>query len=251
MNIRVLVADSESSSREWICHELSNDRNVDVVAACADGLEAESLVRRAQPDLLVSEVDLPGVDAFGLLAMLKGARAPGVILLSRSSQHAVAAFDVNAIDYLLKPTSADRLREAVARGKDWLERRALEEPLQWIPFAHHVRKYLDWLFVRKGERRYFVRVRDVDWIESERNHVRLHIGKECHLYQETTKGIESQLDPSQFLRIHRSTIVNIERIAELYPWYNGDYAVTLKDGTRLTMTERYKHKLRPFRRGVA
>jgi len=90
----------------------------------------------------------------------------------------------------------------------------------------------------------------VDWIESQRNHVQLHVGKECHVYQQTTKGIESQLDPSQFLRIHRSAIVNIERIQELCPWFNGDYAVTLKDGTKLTMTERYKHKLRPFRRGL-
>jgi DNA-binding LytR/AlgR family response regulator len=181
MNIRVLVADCESSSREWICRELSNDRDLDVVAACADGLEAESLVRRTQPALFVSEVDLPGVDAFGILAMLKDVPAPGVILLSRSATYAVAAFEVNAIDYLLKPTSADRLKEAVGRSKQWLERRALEEPLQWIPLAQRVRKYLDWLFVRKGERRYFVRVRDVDWIESERNHVLLHVGKECHL----------------------------------------------------------------------
>jgi two-component system, LytTR family, response regulator len=250
MNIRVLVADTESNSREWICRELSNDPDLDVIAACADGLEAESLVRRTQPDLLVSEVDLPGLDAFGILEKRERLSAPGVILLSRSAKHAVAAFEANAIDYLLKPISASRLREAVTRGKEWLERRALEEPLQWMPRLGRVRRYLDWLFVKKGDRRYFVRVRDVDWIESERNHVRLHVGKECHLYEQTTKGIESQLDPSQFLRIHRSAIVNIERIDELYR-HNGDYAVTLKNGTKLIMTERYKHKLRAFRRGVA
>ena len=251
MNIRVLVADSDSSSRERICGVLSHDRELDIVGVCANGPQALTLLRRAQPDLLVSEVDLPGLDAFRILEMFGNVTAPGVIFLSESSQHAVAAFAVDAVDYLLKPISSDRLRESVARAKQWLEVRALEEPLQWSPLIRGARRFPDWLFVKKGDRRYFVRVRDVDWIESERNHVWLHVGTERHMYPETTKGVESLLDPSQFLRIHRSAIVNIERIQELYPWYNGDYAVTLKDGTRLTLTERYKHKLRPFRRGVA
>jgi two-component system LytT family response regulator len=249
MGIRTVVADGNTQSREWIRRQIVFERDFEIVAECSDGLEAVSALRRTQAGLLISEVQLLGLDGFGVLNALQDRAKPGVVFLSSSDQRAVEAFDVNAIDYLVKPASPDRFRIALERSKEWLERRAIEEPLQWVPLL--VRKYPDWLLVKKGDRSYFVRVRDVDWIESERNHVRLHAGKECHVYQETTKGIESRLDPSQFLRIHRSAIVNIERIQELYPWFNGDYSVTLKDGTKLTMTERYKHKLRPFRRGAA
>ena len=251
MSIRTVVVDSHAQSREWIRRQIVFERDFEIVAECSDGLQAVSAIRRAQAGLLISEVQLSGLDAFGVLQMLEDCAKPGVIFLSSSDQHAVEAFGVNAIDYLVKPASPNRFRIALERSKEWLERRAFQEPLQWIPLLARARRYPDWLLVKKGDRSYFVRVQDVDWIESERNHVRLHAGKECHVYHETTKGIESRLDPSQFLRIHRSAIVNIERIQELYPWFNGDYSVTLKDGTKLTMTERYKHKLRPFRRGAA
>ncbi len=110
------------------------------------------------------------------------------------------------------------------------------------------RAYPEWLLIKKEERSVFLRISDIDWIESSRNNVRLHVGKEIYLYHETTAGIESKLDPRKFFRIHRSTIVHIERIKEMHPWFNGDYAVTLKDGTRLTLSSTYRERLKEFRR---
>jgi two-component system LytT family response regulator len=152
----------------------------------------------------------------------------------------------------MKPFSAERLHEAVDRARAEIDRSASKD----LKLALHTllediqreRAYPEWLLIKKDDRSVFLRVADIDWIESSRNNVRLHVGKEIYVYHETTSGIESRLDPRHFFRIHRSTIVNIERIREMHPWFNGDYAVTLKDGTRLTLSSTYRERLKDFRR---
>ncbi|HEY1433913.1 MAG TPA: LytTR family DNA-binding domain-containing protein, partial [Thermoanaerobaculia bacterium] len=162
------------------------------------------------------------------------------------------AFEAHAVDYLMKPFSTERLHEAVERARAAIDRSSstdlkatLHELLEDI---QRERAYPEWLLIKKEERSVFLRVADIDWIESARNNVRLHVGKEIYVYHETTSGIEARLDPRHFFRIHRSTIVNIERIREMHPWFNGDYAVTLKDGTRLTLSSTYRDRLKDFRR---
>jgi two-component system LytT family response regulator len=174
------------------------------------------------------------------------------VFVTAFDRYAVSAFEVHAVDYLLKPVSPERLKEALERSKAALQKRSSEDTAaQLLALLKEVRRYPDWLLIKTDGRSHFVRVRDIDWIESKRNNVLLHVGSASYLYHDTTTGIEGKLDPSRFLRIHRSTIVNIERIKELHPWFNGDYSVTLKDGSKLTMSNSYKQKLKAFRRGVA
>ena len=153
----------------------------------------------------------------------------------------------------MKPFSSERLHEAVERARAEIDRSSSKD----LKAALHAllediqreRAYPEWLLIKKDDRSVFLRVADIDWIESSRNNVRLHVGKEIYVYHETTSGIESRSSTrKQFFRIHRSTIVNIERIKEMHPWFNGDYAVTLKDGTKLTLSSTYRERLKEFRR---
>jgi two-component system LytT family response regulator len=152
----------------------------------------------------------------------------------------------------MKPFSSERLHDAVERARTQIDRSS-EQDLKAALHAllediQRERAYPEWLLIKKEDRSVFLRVADIDWIESSRNNVRLHVGKEIYVFHETTTGIESKLDPKKFFRIHRSTIVNIEKIKEMHPWFNGDYAVTLKDGTKLTLSSTYRERLKEFRR---
>jgi two-component system LytT family response regulator len=156
------------------------------------------------------------------------------------------------VDYLMKPFSSERLHEAVERARAEIDRsssRDLDATLRsLLENIQRERTYPEWLLIKKDDRSVFVPIAEIDWVESSRNNVRLHVGKEVYVHHETTSGIEARLDPKKFLRIHRSTIVNIEKIRELHPWFNGDYAVTMKDGTKLTLSSTYRERLKEFRR---
>src|SRR4030095_9323850 len=157
-----------------------------------------------------------------------------------------------AVHYVINPCSTERLRAAVDRARAEVDRSSSKE----LKAALHAllediqreRPYPEWRLIKRDDRSVFLRVADIDWIESSRNNVRLHVGKDIYLFHETTSGIESRLDPKKFFRIHRSTIVNIEKIKEMHPWFNGDYSVTLKDGTKLTLSSTYRERLKEFRR---
>jgi len=252
MKLRTIIVDDEPLAREWIRQQLANDNQVEVVAECEDGFKAVESIQRLSPDLLFLDIQMPGLDGFGVLRMLEGGPPPAVVFVTDSDQYALKAFEVHAIDYLLKPVSPERLHEALQRSKAHLEENPLSEATasRLIELLRHTRRYPDWFLVKNEGRSHFLHVKDIDWIESKRNNVLLHVGSAGHVYHDTTAGIESKLDPARFMRIHRSTIVNIERIKELHPWFNGDYEVRLKDGTRLTMSQTYKLKLRAFRRGT-
>ena len=252
MSIRTVIVDDEPLAREWIRQNLSAEEGFEIVAECEDGFKAVSVIAQTKPDLLILDIQMPGLDGFGVLRMLEGDPPPAVVFVTAFDRYAVSAFEVHAVDYLLKPVSPERLKEALERSKASLQKRSSEDTAaQLLALLKEVRRYPDWLLIKTDGRSHFVRVRDIDWIESKRNNVLLHVGSASYLYHDTTTGIEVKLDPSRFLRIHRSTIVNIERIKELHPWFNGDYSVTLKDGSKLTMSNSYKQKLKAFRRGVA
>jgi two-component system LytT family response regulator len=250
--IRALIADDEPLAREWIRNGLTSDPEVEVIGECSDGLEAVAAIEEHQPDMILLDIEMPGLNGFGILERAKTERSPAVIFITAYDQYALKAFDARAVDYLMKPFSRERLTEALARAKSHVERSSSQELrtalVSLVREVQRDRSYPEWLLLKEDGRSFFVHVPDIDWIESSRNNVLLHVGKQKHVCHETTSGIEAKLDPRRFLRIHRSAIVNIERIQELHPWFNGDYTVLLRDGTRLTMSSTYRERLKDFRR---
>ena len=204
----------------------------------ATGPEALHAIRAHRPDVAFLEADLPGLSAFEVLAALDPAERPAAVVLAAHERDAARAFEADAADYLVPPISPERFAAALARATRRLA--AGRAPAARRPVE-------DWLIVKKDGRSLFVRWADVDWIESARNNVILHVGAERYVHRETTSGIEKRLHPNKFLRIHRSAIVRIDRIREMTPWFNGDVRVTLKDGTTLTLSESYRSRLKRFR----
>jgi two-component system LytT family response regulator len=252
MKIRTLIVDDEPLAREWVRNGLQDEPDLEIIGECGDGFEAVRTIAAEKPDLVLLDVQMPGLDGFGVLANVEADDLPSVIFITAFDRYALKAFEAHAVDYLMKPFSGERLHEAVERARAEIDRSNstdLKATLHTLlEDIQRERAYPEWLLIKKDERSVFLRVADIDWIESARNNVRLHVGKDIYVYHETTSGIESRLDPRHFFRIHRSTIVNIERIREMHPWFNGDYAVTLKDGARLTLSSTYRDRLKDFRR---
>lgn len=252
MKIRALIADDEPLAREWVRSAVAEDPDLDVIGEAGDGFEAAEVIRRLKPDLVFLDVQMPGLDGFGVLEALSPEEIPAVVFVTAFDQYAVRAFEAQAVDYLIKPFSRDRVEEAVRRVRELVKGRSLEDFRESIAkIVEKVRRdrsYPEWVLLKADGKNVFVKVRDIDWIESQRNNVRIHVGQTLYLLHETTTAIASRLDPKRFLRIHRSAIVNIERIRELHPWFNGDYAVVLRDGTQLTLSASYRDRLREFRR---
>jgi two-component system LytT family response regulator len=250
--IRAVIVDDEPPALQWIGGLLRQDQEVEIVEECSDGFQALEAVERLQPDLLLLDVEMPGQGGFAVVEMLGSGPPPAIVFVTAFDQYAVRAFDVRAADYLLKPVDPERLRQAVRRAVSRVERVGKPEGVEPRPthLATGGRRWPEWLLVKSDGRSRFLRVRDIDWIESQKNDVMLHVGPAEHLYHLSTSGIEARLDPARFLRIHRSTIVNIERIRDLYPLFNGDYGVSLKDGTTLTMSSTYRRRLSAFRDGM-
>lgn len=244
---RVLIADDEPLARERLRSLLANAPGMEVIGECADGPSAIAAIQQMKPDLVFLDVQMPGNTGFDVIEAIGPAKMPFVIFVTAYDKYALRAFDVHALDYLLKPFDRDRFDQALARARQQLdrqsggelERRLLELVQDLKPAAQRLERFV----IKSGGRVFFVRAADIDWIEAAGNYVKLHVGTESHLFRETMNAIESQLDPDNFFRIHRSHIVNIERVKELQPWFNGEYVVFLKSGTRLTLSRGYREKL--------
>ncbi|HEV8483020.1 MAG TPA: LytTR family DNA-binding domain-containing protein [Blastocatellia bacterium] len=245
--VRALIVDDEPLARRRVRRLLASDPDVEIVGDCSNGREAIAAIDARSADLVFLDAQMPEVDGFQVLEALNGARVPLIIFVTAYDRYAIKAFEVNALDYLVKPFDRRRFQAAVGRAKDRLrletggeiERRALAVLNQLEAKSH----YVDRLVIKAGGRVHFVTASAVDWIEAEGKYVRLHIGKESHLLREGIGSIEARLDPKQFLRIHRSTVVNLDRIKQLDPWFNGEYRVLLRDGTLLMLSRGFKRKL--------
>lgn len=245
--IRTVVADDEPLARERIVSLLQSEPDIDVVAECPDGAKTVTAIQQLTPDLVFLDVQMPGADGFEVVQAVRPDRMPIVVFVTAYDKYALRAFDVHALDYLLKPFDRDRFNKALQRARDQVEKQhtgdlgrrllALVQELKPNPTR------LDRLVVKSGGRVFFLRTDEIDWIEAAGNYVRLHLGNESHLFRETMNALETRLDPQRFFRIHRSRIVNIERIQELQPWFNGEYSVILRDGTKLTLSRGYREKL--------
>jgi two-component system LytT family response regulator len=245
--IRALVVDDEPIARERVLSLLHQEEDVEVVAECGDGAQAVSAIQHHTPDLIFLDVQMPGLDAFGVIQAIGAERMPTVIFITAYDEYALRAFEVHALDYLLKPFGRDRFRETLKHARASLERRrAGDLGRRLLALVNDIKPEapkLDRLVVKSGGRVFFLRTDDLDWIEAAGNYVRLHVGQDGHLLRETMNSIEARLNPETFFRIHRSHIVNIERIKELQPWFNGEYVVILRNGTRLTLSRGYREKL--------
>jgi two-component system LytT family response regulator len=250
--IRTLIVDDEPAAREAIATLLAKDPDIVVVGECADGHAAIEAIRQESPDLVFLDIQMPELSGFDVLRRVSAAPLPFVIFVTAYDKHALRAFDVHALDYLLKPYTDERFRTALDHAKREVRRGRLDAvSRQLMGLLDHVglpetggpRAYAKRLVIKTEGRVTIVNVVEVDWIEADGDYVKIHADREWHQLRETMKSIEDQLDPRRFVRIHRSTIVNIERIKELQPLFRGEYVAILRSGTKLKVSRGYKSHL--------
>lgn len=250
MEIRVLVADDEELARERIGALVAAEPGFRVVGECADGEAAVEAILRLGPDLVLLDVQMPGLDGLGVVREVGPARMPAVVFVTAYDQFALQAFDACAVDYVLKPIGPERFRTALGRARERVEARAPAagalppEFVRWLEEAQPGARYRERLTVRSGNRFRVVRVEEVRWMEAADNYVRLHAGKEQHLLRATMAEVEGMLDPRRFVRVHRSAIVNVDRVTTIEPWGQGEFLLVLDDATRITSSRGYRERIR-------
>jgi two-component system, LytTR family, response regulator len=251
--IHALIVDDEPLARRGIRLALRGEDDIEIVGECGDGLEAVAAIKAHRPELVFLDVQMPLLDGFGVVAALGAEQLPVIVFVTAYDEHALRAFEAGALDYLLKPFERERFQKTLARARRHLlnpdradfNRRLTTLLQEFNAFAQRGAgaKHLARLAVKEGGRIFFLSAAELDWIEAQGNYVRLHAGRESHLLRETMDGLEAKLDPEEFLRIRRSTLVRVERIKELHPLFNGEYTVVLHDGTRLVSSRRYRKNL--------
>lgn len=248
MKIRALIVDDEPLARRKLRRLLNGECDVEVIGECADDTQAVAAIEEQKPDLVFLDVQMPETDGLGVVHAVGPQRMPLVVFVTAYDQYAVKAFEVSALDYLLKPVSRERFQAAVARARSQMELGRTSEVGQRLhALLEHLKSGQEFsrrLMLKSEGRVFFLTVDEIDWIEAAHNYLVLHVGKKSHLIRETMDSLEARLDPDHFVRIHRSTMVNIERIQEMHPWVRGEHAVLLRDGTRLTLSRSYYERLR-------
>jgi two-component system, LytTR family, response regulator len=280
VRVRVLIVDDEALARQRVRRLLQNEADVEVVGEAESGHEAVAMIRELQPDLVCLDVQMPGLDGFGVLREIDSGPVPMVLFITAYDEHAQRAFDVHAVDYVLKPVDGDRFRAAFDKARKQRANAVAAERLGEL--LETVRRladgggaaagadaaamlgvagtgangangangasaangrYASRILVKQDGRMFFVKTTEIDWIEADRNYVRLHVGKTAHTIRERISHLEETLDPRLFARIHRSTIVNLNRVREMQQWFSGDYVVILEDGTRLRLSRHYRDRV--------
>ncbi len=241
MKIKALIVDDEPLARDRLKEMLGREADIYHIAEAADGDEAVEKARELKPDLMFLDVQMPKRDGFGVLKALEGGRLPVIIFTTAFDQHALAAFDAHAVDYVLKPFRAARLHEAVNRARELLNGRGSAEAMNRLLKLMEERETeatprLTRIPISLESRTIFVKTEDIDWIEAAGNYMIVHAGNDNHILRETMSALEQQLPPEKFLRVNRSAIINLERVRELQPLTAGDHAVVLRNGAVLEMT---------------
>ncbi len=250
--LTAIVADDEVVARRRVVRLAEETGDIEVVAACSGGRETVEQVTALQPHLLFLDVQMPDLDAFGVLEAIAGRASPAIVFVTAFDRYALRAFEVQAVDYLLKPFDTDRFREALGRAKSRVaagQPKRDEARLRAL-IAEYVStlqssgpNYLDRVAIKVDGSLRVVRTADVDYWETDGNYVRLHVGPTDHLLRSTSTAMESQLDPTLFIRIHRRYIVNVDRIVEVQPWFAGDAIAVLRGGVKLRVSRTYRERL--------
>lgn len=243
LQIRVLIVDDEPLARDRIREMLKDEREIKVVGEARNGREAIDLINSHEIDLIFLDVQMPDMDGFEVMRNLRVKRMPLIIFVTAFDQHAMRAFDVHAIDYLTKPFDRKRFAEALDHAKTFMK--GTNEPdtkriMSILQAIKEAPRYLERLAIKNGETVVFVKTENIDSIEAQGNYVRVNLGHSSHLLRDTLANIESQIDPRTFVRIHRCTIVNMNRIKELQTWARGEYRVVLLNGASYSLSRRYR-----------
>lgn len=245
--IRTLIIDDVALARERLKRCLASDSEIEIVGECDNGAKAVADIRSLAPDLIFLDVEMPAMGGFGVLEALKDERSPEVIFVTAYNEYAIQAFEVNALDYLLKPVDCERLSKAVERAKSRLAQSGRDDH-----FDSRVRamledlktgsKYLKRLTIKLTGRSILLPTDEIDWIETHGNYVKVHAGRESHMIRGTMQSLETKLDPEKFVRVHRSVIVNVEKIKELHPRSNGDQDLVLQNGQQVVLSRNYRER---------
>jgi|HubBroStandDraft_6_1064221.scaffolds.fasta_scaffold83529_3 two-component system LytT family response regulator len=249
--VRTVIADDERLARQKLLILLEEERQVKVVAECQDGRQTVAAIRALRPDVLLLDIQMPDLDGFQVLSEISPEEMPVVVFTSAYDEYAIRAFEAHALDYLLKPFDQQRLHQAVERARSELYKTAEREITNRIlsllsqvtsvtpPASRHDSR----LVIKANGRVVFLDLESIDWVEAAANYVRLNVGKESYLFREMIGRVAERLDPSHFVRIHRSTIVNVRKIKELIPVNSGEYVVVLKSGKELSCSRGYRMAL--------
>jgi two-component system LytT family response regulator len=245
--ISVLIVDDERLSRQRIRRLLEAEGDITVIGECANGSEAVAFIAEHSPDVMFLDVQMPGLDGFHVMDTAVAKNVPLVVFVTAFDSYALRAFEIEAFDYVLKPFERSRLQETLRRVRLQLARLRLgagnEQVASSSDMANSGSSVRSRIAIRTPGHIAIVRIEDIDWIEAADNYVCVHCGSETHLLRETMNTIELRLPNGQFQRVHRSAIVNMDRIKELQPWFRGDYRIVLRDGTVLTLSRTYREQL--------
>ena len=252
--IRTIIVDDEPLARRNIRLLLKDDPEIEIAGEANSGQQALALIRKHSPDLVFLDIQMPEMDGFGVLENIDACQLPVIVFVTAFDQYALKAFEFHALDYLLKPFDDARFGKALAQAKVQVEQRELKDLSQRLvdlleSRARHPaeepqrNKYASRLLIKSAGRVFFLKTDEIDYVQAEDYYVKLHVGRKGHLLRETMNELEAKLDPARFLRIHRSSIVNIERIRELQQHFNGEYVVMLQDGTGLKLSRSRREQL--------
>ena len=247
MTIRCLVVDDEPLGRERIASLLRTQPDAEIIGLCANGSEAIDMIDALAPDLVFLDVQMPEVDGFGVLAAIRPTKLPAVVFVTAYAEYAIRAFEVHAQDYLLKPFDPDRLFAAYRRAAERIRLKQLEpansQLLALVSDMARQRTRRTRVPIKTDGRVTLLPVADIDWIESSDNHVKIHAKGQVHLVRQTLQGMDDSLPLDDFIRVHRSAIINVARIREIQPWFTGEYVVILHDGTQVRTSRGYRARL--------
>lgn len=244
MKIKVLIVDDERPSRLMIRRLLEDRANVEIVGECENGMEAIAAIESKELNLIFLDVQMPEIDGFAVIEKLSGKPLPHIVFVTAYDQYAVRAFEVNALDYLLKPFDRERFEQALERAVAEIENRKQddlsERLLSLLNRRDGASSYLERLIIKANGRVFFLKTNEICWIEAQGNYVLLHSEREKHFFRETISNLELNLDQRRFCRIGRGAIVNLEYVRELQTWSHGDYKVVLKNGEQLKLSHRFR-----------
>jgi two-component system LytT family response regulator len=252
--IKTVIVDDEPLARRNLRLLLEKDPQIEIVDECRNGLEAVRAIQNLTPDLIFLDIQMPEMDGFDVLEKIDAQQILSIIFVTAFDQYALKAFEVHALDYLLKPFDDARFQKALQNAKAQIEKREinklgtkllalLEDRMQNRQLHSQEKTYLTRLMIKLANRVILLNVNEVDWIEADGNYAKLHVGRKAHMLREKMHDLEARLDPEKFVRIHRSIIVNLDRIKELHPHFNGDYIILLADGTQLKLSRSRREHL--------
>ena len=252
--IKTLIVDDEPLARRNLRLLLAKDPQIEILDECRNGREAVKAINTFSPDLIFLDIQMPEMDGFDVLANVGPDQIQAIIFVTAFDQYALKAFDVHALDYLLKPFDDERFAHALARAKTQIEAREINRLSKRLLALLEEREternapaqgkgYLTRVMIKAAGRVVLLKVDEIDFVEADGNYAKLHVGKKAHLLREKMNDLEGQLDPARFVRIHRSVIVNLDRIKEMHPHFNGDYIVVLEDGRQLRLSRTRREQL--------